>query len=117
MKTTKNDATQKMSTLSECINSAIEDGYVENFKVNGEELLSEDGRKHFKPNEVGIPDFFRFEGYSDPEDNSILYLMETTDGTKGTLVDSYGSEADPNISSFIRKVQDIRKQEPEKKQD
>jgi hypothetical protein len=116
MKTTENDATQKMATLSECHNAALKDGYVENFKVNGDELLSEDGKKHFKPNEVGIPNFFRFEGYSDPEDNSILYLMETTDGRKGTLIDSYGSDADAKISSFIRKVQDIKKQEAENPQ-
>jgi hypothetical protein len=102
-----------MATLSECLNVAMKDGYVENFKVNSEELLSADGKRRFKPNEVGIPNFYRFEGYSDPEDNCILYLIETTDGTKGTLIDAYGSDADPKISSFIRKVDDIKKQESE----
>ena len=113
MKTDKNDATQKMSTLSECLESAINDGYVENFKTNGRELVSENGMRRFKPQEVGIPNFFRFEGYSNLDDNAILYLLETIDGTKGTLIDSYGTEADSEISNFVKEVQDIRKREAE----
>ncbi|HEX5170399.1 MAG TPA: hypothetical protein VFW11_14580 [Cyclobacteriaceae bacterium] len=109
MKTTNDDATQKMTTLSECLNKAVRDGYVESFRVNGEELIAEHGKKRFKPQDVGIPNFYRFEGYSDPEDNSVLYLVETIDGTLGTLVDSYGSDADANIATFIRKVEDIKK--------
>ena len=114
MKNRSNDSTPKMDTLSECINQAAKDGYVENFKVNDKELVTANDERRFKPNDVGIPNFFRFEGYSDPEDNAILYLIEAVDGTMGVLVDSYGSNADPKISSFIRDVQDIKKEEAEK---
>lgn len=113
MKTSKTDATEKMTTLSECLNNAIKDGYVENFKVGGNRLMTEDEKKHFTPSEVGIPNFYRFEGYSDPDDNAILYLIETTDGTLGTIIDSYGREANPDIANFIRDVQDISKEEAE----
>ena len=53
--------------------------------------------------------FFRFEGDSDPADNSILYVVETNDGTKGTLIDAYGPYADPKVSKFMQQVDDIQK--------
>ena len=108
---TKNDATQKMDTLSECLKKANEDGYVENFKVKSGRLITENGKSFYTPNDVAIPNFYRFEGYSDPEDSSILYLLETIDGKKGVLIDSYGAEADASMSNFIREVQDIQKKD------
>jgi hypothetical protein len=42
-------------------------------------------------------------------DNAILYLVETNDNVKGTLIDSYGAYADAKLSKFIREVEDIQK--------
>jgi hypothetical protein len=51
----------------------------------------------------------RFEGASDPADNTILYVIETNDGIKGTLVDAYGSYADPKVTTFMEEVAEINK--------
>ena len=53
--------------------------------------------------------FFRFEGTSSPEDNAILYVIETSDGEKGTLVDAYGMYSDPYVDRFIKNVEDVNK--------
>ncbi|MBL7857820.1 MAG: hypothetical protein JNM57_09030 [Cyclobacteriaceae bacterium] len=103
------DATQKMKTLSERVNEALARGYIENFIVIAKGLSSQDEKCVYIPDNIKIADFYRFEGYSDPQDNSILYLIETMDGRKGTLIDAYGAEADVNISDFIRDVEDIQK--------
>ncbi len=103
------DATLKMMTLSERLNGVVKDGYTENFKVSGKVLASEDGNSTYKPNDITIANFYRFEGYSDPEDSSILYVIETNDGKKGTLIDAYGAYADAKVSDFIREVDDIQK--------
>jgi hypothetical protein len=42
-------------------------------------------------------------------DNAILYLIETNDNVKGTLIDSYGAYADAKLSKFVREVEDIQK--------
>jgi hypothetical protein len=105
----KNDATQQMKTLSEGVNESIEKGYTENFKVITKGLATQDEKSIYAPENITIPNFYRFEGYSDPQDNSILYLIETNDGKKGTLIDVYGAEADVKISNFIREVEDIQK--------
>ncbi|HSY61110.1 MAG TPA: hypothetical protein VK796_04495, partial [Cytophaga sp.] len=65
----------------------------------------------YKPNQVSIVDFYRFEGNSDPEDNAILYAIEAISGERGLLIDAYGSEGDINISDFIVAVENIHKKE------
>jgi hypothetical protein len=109
MKTNRNDATLKMKTLSECVNESIAKGYTENFKVITKGLCTQDEKSIYTPQDVAITNFYRFEGYSDPQDNSILYLIETIDGLKGILIDAYGAEADTKITNFIRDVEDIHK--------
>jgi len=110
MITRKNDSTIKMKTLSERANEAYDQGYSESFKVIGKKLTTADGRSGYEPDEVLIKSIFRFEGYSDPQDTSILYLIETHDGNKGTLIDAYGVYADAAISLFIRQL-DSKKSE------
>ena len=103
------DATEKMTTLSEQVDKVVSLGYKENFRVVNVALTSHKASHPYKADQIVISTFYRFEGYSNPDDNSILYLIETHDGKKGTLVDSYGSAADEKISQFIRQVEDIHK--------
>jgi hypothetical protein len=87
-----------------------QDGYTHNFKATEEGLLqSLDSEEVFRPEQVKINNFFRFEGMSDPEDNSILYAIETDNGLKGTLVDAYGPFGDDNLEEFIKAVENISK--------
>jgi hypothetical protein len=109
MTTNQSDATPKMATLSESVNKAVKDGYTENFKVVAKGLITEDEKSIYHPEEIAISNFYRFEGYSDPQDSSILYLIKTKDGKKGILIDAYGAYADAKLSNFIRQVEDIQK--------
>jgi hypothetical protein len=106
---TKMSATEKMITLNQAIDHAVKRGYSENFKLASGGLTTETEGKLYAPTEVKIEDFFRFEGDSDPNDSSILYLLETTDGRKGLLVDAYGAYADARVSKFVTAVEDIQK--------
>jgi len=109
MKPQSDDSTTQMMTLSEGTNIAVKKGFTENFKVVGKGLTTDSESKFYSPEEVRIDNFFRFEGYSDPMDNAILYLIETNDNVKGTLIDSYGAYADAKLSKFVREVEDIQK--------
>lgn len=109
MKPQFDDSTIQMKTLSEATNKAVEKGFTETFKVVGKGLTTDTETKFYSPEEVKISNFYRFEGYSDPMDNAILYLIETNDNTKGTLIDAYGAYADARLSKFIKEVEDIQK--------
>ena len=49
-------------------------------------------------------EFHRFEGMSNPDDNSIVFAISSNDGIKGTLVDAYGMYADSLTESMIKKL-------------
>lgn len=102
-----------MNTLSGITVSAVKKGFTENFSVEDGKLQSPSSGKAYTPQEVRIDNFYRFEGASDPADNAILYCMETNDGTKGMLIDSYGHDADVSISEFIKKIEEMHKAEAE----
>ena len=106
--TSSNNA-DDMKTLASCLNKIVKDGYEENFKVTDEGLQSLETGKIYKPDQVHIVNFFRFEGASDPSDSAILYVIETTDGAKGSLTDAYGMYADAEIDRFIKEVENISK--------
>jgi len=99
----------EMKTLAAVLNKIVKDGYEENFKVTDKGLQSLETEKIYLPEEVHIVNFFRFEGASDPSDSAILYVIETTDGAKGSLTDAYGMYADPEIDKFIKEVENISK--------
>ena len=104
--------TEDMKTLASCLNKLTLDGYTEDFKAGERGLLGLQHEKIYEPGQVQVKDFFRFEGASDPADNSILYAIETDDGIKGTLVDAYGPYSDPKVNSFMEEVEHLHKKVP-----
>ncbi len=98
-----------LRSLSEAIESVKKDGYIKNFMANEEGLLNIDTNKTYGPQDVKISNFYRFEGESDPGDSAILYAIETKDGEKGILTDSYGPYSDTNVTDFIKEVEEISK--------
>src|SRR5688572_24898814 len=98
-----------MKTLTSCVNKIKEDGFKEDFQITKKGLTTFSEAKFYKSEEVRIVNFYRFEGISDPGDNSILYVIETDDGLKGTLVDGYGAYSDSDVSKFIVAVEEIQK--------
>ena len=101
-----------LQTLVEVHTKLLADGYKEEFTVADNILKALSTGKQYTPAEVSIVNFFRFEGQTDPGDSSIMYALETNDGTKGTLVDAYGPEADADKTLFIREVENMHKKIP-----
>lgn len=93
-----------MTDISTALNKFLQDGYTANFKALEEGLQCIESSKVYKPGDLMVVNFYRFEGISDPEDNSILYAIEATDGTKGTLIDAYGAYSDPLVEKFMKQV-------------
>ena len=98
-----------LKTLQACLAKMIADGYTEDFKAEDDGLRALRSDRVYQPNEVSVVNYFRFEGPSNPDDMSIMYVIETNDGTKGTLVDAYGTYASPEVNQFIVEVERITK--------
>ena len=89
------------SSLSVAIEQLQAEGYAEDFNLVEEGIESKGLKKQWKAGECEVVRYFRFEGMTDPGDNSILYAIETKDGKKGLLVDNY-SAAGTYISEEMR---------------
>ena len=61
-------------------------------------------KKKWKAGELDVVKFYRFEGMTNPGDNTILYLIETHDGQKGLLVDVYGADQGEISPEMIKKL-------------
>jgi len=99
----------EMKTLVSSLHSFVQKGYLEDYKVTDKGLKAMKTKKIYQPDQVKVADFHRFEGSSDPADESILYAIETNDGGKGTLIDSYGPFSDTMVTEFMQKVEEIAK--------
>lgn len=104
-----NDLIPHMKSLAMLSNKMVLDGYDDDFKITGKGLKSLKTEKIYQPDQINVINFFRFEGQSDPNDNTIMYVIETSDGLKGTLVDAYGAYADRQLSEFMNNVESIQK--------
>ena len=99
----------QMRTLKTCLDKMIEQGYVENFKAQDGGLKSLETEKVYTAHDLKVVNFYRFEGISNPDDNSILYVIEASDGAKGTLMDAYGAYADPAVAKLIVEIEESHK--------
>jgi len=63
----------------------------------------------YQPADLKIIKTYRFEGMSNPDDSSILYIVETKDGRlRGYSIDSYGAQSnhdDDGYDNFIRQIE------------
>lgn len=101
---------KEIRPLSTCLQRAAEEGYHEKFKISDELLFTEDGKYSYEASEINIDSTCRFES-ADPMDESTVYMMETSDGRLGVVVDDRGPFAQTTLAAFIRKVNDSMESE------
>jgi hypothetical protein len=92
------------SSLSVAIEDLQKEGYTQDFNLIEKGIECKREKKQWDAGELEVVKFYRFEGMTDPGDNTILYLIETKDGKKGLLVDAYGADTGPVSSEMIQKL-------------
>lgn len=94
-------------TLSEAVNDLQKSGYVEDFQVqeDGECLFCVGRSMELSPEEFVIDEIFRFEGMTDPADESILFAISSKDNLiKGLVVNSFGAEFSFRSSKLVEEL-------------
>ena len=80
------------STLSEAVNDLQRRGYTDDLTAGGHCLVCNTRGLSLDPAQFEIDEFHRFEGMSDPGDESVLFAVSAECGHKGTLTATYGPE-------------------------
>lgn len=92
------------SSLSVAIADLQKQGFTEDFNLIAEGIESKSLKAKWKAGDLEVVKFYRFEGMTDPGDNTILYLIETNGGRKGLLVDVYGADQGEISPEMIKKL-------------
>ncbi|QXP51351.1 hypothetical protein [Cellulophaga sp. HaHa_2_1] len=88
----------------EYIKEYQEQGYIHNFRAQDNSLINLETKKSYTPKNIFIKKEFRFEGMSNPSDMSILYIIETKDGVKGTVLANYSPSSDTEMAEFFKDI-------------
>ena len=79
-------------------------GYRICYYFDGKYLIDTLSKKKYTPKDIFIVAENRFEGISNPSDMSILYVLTTADGSKGTILVGFGPSADLELSEFFKDI-------------
>ncbi|MDX5326563.1 MAG: phosphoribosylpyrophosphate synthetase [Bacteroidota bacterium] len=95
-------------TLSQAINGLKDRGYKLDFNLNFDCLECVNDHTRVQPEEFNVTEIHRFEGNTNPDDSSILYAIEVSDGRKGVLVDAYGAYSGQISEEMMHRLQERR---------
>ena len=96
---------ENYDTLSEAMAKLKKKGYTSEFDFKNAHLIDQNRKKIWKAQDLKIVEIHRFEGITNPDDSSILYVIEDKNGEKGLLVDAYGVYADADKTAFMQEVE------------
>ena len=95
------------ATVTEALKKLHNQGFTTDFNLEENLLAFKTGR--FKPSDFEIVDVYRYEGDTDPGDESTVYAIESASGLKGVLVAGYGHSEDSPTTELLKKLKN-RKQ-------
>lgn len=99
-----NKQNSNFDTLSQAINELRNQGYTEDFNLKPYCLECASSKLQLYPEDFKVDSYYRFEGESDPDDNSILFAISGEKDIKGILVDAYGIYSESFSESMIEKL-------------
>lgn len=98
----------EMNTLSQILEKLRLKGIDNEIKMTDHGKMQGVGlNKIYNPEDLTIIKTYRFEGDSDPADNSVLYILEDNDGQIGYIMDAYGmytSQENAGFDDFLKKI-------------
>lgn len=91
-------------TLSEAVNDLRKRGYTIDFNLEYDHIISHETPVSLMPNEFEIVEVYRFEGETNPSDESVVYALTSKHGEKGVLINGYGIYGDPVDEGMVEKL-------------
>ena len=91
-------------TMTETLEDLKQRGFTANFELLNNVFRAVDSGKTFKADDLMIVEHHRFEGASDPDDMSVVYVIEASGGTCGILIDAFGVYANLDLGAFLQNV-------------
>ena len=79
--------------------------YTKDFNLAFDKLICTENEICLDPEDFEITEIHRFEGASSPDDEDVVYAVESKDGKhKGVITSAFGKDADPISAEMIDKL-------------
>jgi hypothetical protein len=91
-------------TVIEAVEGLKGRGYSIDFNLEPGRLVCHQTPLSLSPADFEIVEIYRFEGNSDPDDEAVVYAIESANGQKGLLVTGYGISAEGVGEEMIKKL-------------
>lgn len=96
---------ENYQTLVEALNGLKERGYTLDFNLANGVLHNTEENLVLQPEDFSIAEVHRFEGMSDPGDNSVVYgIVSDKYNVKGVFVNAYGVYSDDISEELLKKL-------------
>jgi len=95
-------------TVADTVRRLEREGYTDDFRAEEGVLRALRAERRFSPEELRIDGTHRFEGVTDPADETVVFALRAADGLKGTYVVAYGPQMDPSDADVVRRLEDAR---------
>ena len=89
-------------TVSQATTELKKRGYITDFNLAENCIVCH--QEKFNPEDFEIFEVYRFEGDTDPADQSVVYAIESKTGIKGVLVNAFGIYSEPMSDAMIKKL-------------
>ncbi|HYK77580.1 MAG TPA: phosphoribosylpyrophosphate synthetase [Daejeonella sp.] len=91
--------------LVEALNGLKAKGFTYDFNLHNNALHSSQGNITLSPKDFEIVKVYRFEGMSNPSDNSVLYAITSPKHhINGTFINAYGVYSDDISEELLKKL-------------
>ena len=90
------------ATITEALEQLKAQGYTLDLTIEQNNFKS--GEDHFAADDFEIVDLYRYEGETDPGDETTVYALASATGVKGTLVTAYGAAEDEVAVETLKRL-------------
>jgi len=92
-------------TVTEALNWLKQEGFTQDFNLNNDCVLFDNGKQSMSPKDFNIEYVFRFEGDTDPGDENIVYgINSEIFNIKGVMINAFGVYADEVSTDMLKKL-------------
>ncbi len=98
-------------TLAQALQDLQSRGFEYDFNLLENCIECKSKQSLYQPEQFNVLEVYRFEGMTNPDDNLVVYAVETEDGLRGTLLDAYGVYSESITPELVAKLNIIHTEE------
>lgn len=99
---------KSMTPYSKVIEKLESSGYKNEINITKNGAQFGESEKLYPADELTIVKVYRFEGESNPADESVIYAIQADDKTPGFLLNAYGTYSDEDNSYYDEFIKNVK---------